>query len=38
VPTELAKWTKAGPGVVLPGLVRRRKAEADLFTRGTYGA
>jgi lysozyme len=37
VPTELEKWTHAGPGTVLPGLVRRRKAEADLFTRGAYG-
>jgi lysozyme len=37
VPAELAKWTHAGAGTVLPGLVRRRKAEADLFARGTYG-
>jgi lysozyme len=36
VPAELEKWTHAGPGTVLPGLVRRRKAEAALFTRGTY--
>lgn len=27
---EFMKWTKAG-GVELPGLVRRRKAESDLF-------
>lgn len=27
---ELAKWNKAG-SVVLPGLTRRRRAEADLF-------
>lgn len=33
VPRELAKWNKGG-GRVLPGLVRRRKAEADLFMRG----
>lgn len=30
VPSELAKWNKAG-GKTLNGLVRRRKAEADLF-------
>lgn len=30
VPVELARWTKAG-GVELPGLVKRRKAEAALF-------
>jgi lysozyme len=36
VPTELEKWTHAGPGTVLPGLVRRRKAEAQLFIRGSY--
>jgi len=29
---EFAKWTHAG-GTTLPGLVRRRKAEADLFER-----
>ena len=33
VPGELAKW-RMGGGRVLPGLVRRRKAEADLFMRG----
>lgn len=35
VPTELAKWNKAtvdGKKVVLPGLTRRRAAEAALFT------
>ncbi len=32
VPTELARWNKAGvPLVVLPGLTRRRQAEADLW-------
>jgi GH24 family phage-related lysozyme (muramidase) len=36
VPAELEKWTHAGPGAPLPGLVRRRRAEADLFVRGTY--
>jgi lysozyme len=36
VPAELHKWTLGGPDQVLPGLVRRRQAEADLFTRGTY--
>jgi GH24 family phage-related lysozyme (muramidase) len=35
VPSELARWTKAG-GVTLPGLVRRRKAEGDLFAKGDY--
>jgi lysozyme len=30
VPSELAKWNKAG-GKVLAGLTRRRKAEGDLF-------
>ena len=33
VPKELAKW-KYGGGKVLPGLVRRRAAEAELFLRG----
>ncbi len=33
IPGELAKW-RMGGGRVLPGLVRRRKAEADLFMRG----
>lgn len=35
VPTELKKWVKAG-GQTLPGLVRRRNEEAELFTNGTY--
>ena len=30
VPTQMMRWTKAN-GVDLPGLVRRRQAEADLF-------
>ena len=29
---EFTKWTKGG-GKVLPGLVKRRKAEADLFSK-----
>ncbi len=33
VPAEFAKWRTAR-GVVLAGLVRRRKAESDLFVRG----
>lgn len=36
VPTELKKWTKArqnGKLVDLPGLVRRREAEAELFQK-----
>ncbi len=36
VPTELRKWTKArkdGQMVDLPGLVKRRAAEAELFAR-----
>lgn len=32
VPAELMKWNKGG-GRVLPGLTRRRKAEAELFSR-----
>ncbi len=32
VPTELNKWRKGG-GKVLSGLVARRKAEGELFTR-----
>ena len=32
VPGELMKWTRAG-GRVLLGLVRRRRAEADLWSR-----
>lgn len=31
VPSEMSRWVKAG-GITLPGLVRRRKAEANLFT------
>ena len=31
---ELARWNKGG-GKVLPGLVRRRSEEADLYERGT---
>lgn len=33
VPAEFAKWRMAG-GRMLPGLVRRRKAEADMFMAG----
>jgi lysozyme len=33
VPRELAKW-RMGGGRILPGLVRRRAAEAALFMRG----
>jgi GH24 family phage-related lysozyme (muramidase) len=36
IPTELKKWTKArqnGQVVDLPGLVKRRAAEADLFVK-----
>lgn len=33
VPRELAKW-RMGGGRVLPGLVKRRAIEADLFMRG----
>jgi len=32
VPAELMKWTKGG-GKVLPGLVRRRRAEAEMWQR-----
>ena len=35
VPTELMKWVRAG-SVRLPGLERRRAAEASLFTTGSY--
>jgi GH24 family phage-related lysozyme (muramidase) len=35
VPGQLEEWTHAG-GQVLPGLVTRRKAEAALFSHGTY--
>lgn len=33
VPAAMAKWNKAG-GRVLPGLVRRRKEEGELFAGG----
>eukprot|EP01128_Nolandella_sp_AFSM9_P012782 TRINITY_DN9610_c0_g1_i1.p1 TRINITY_DN9610_c0_g1~~TRINITY_DN9610_c0_g1_i1.p1 ORF type:complete len:207 (-),score=44.86 TRINITY_DN9610_c0_g1_i1:129-656(-) len=33
VPSELARWNKAG-GRVLAGLTRRRKAEGDMFRKG----
>jgi len=33
---ELVRWNKAG-GKILPGLTRRRKAEAKLFNLGDYG-
>ena len=39
VPSELKKWTKArqnGQLIDLPGLVNRRKAEADVFENGVY--
>lgn len=35
VPKEMMKWTKAN-GKVLPGLVKRREAEAKLFSTGKY--
>jgi lysozyme len=35
VPAEFEKWVHAG-SEVLPGLVTRRKAEAALFTTGSY--
>jgi lysozyme len=35
VPGQLEQWVHAG-GQVLPGLVARRKAEAELFTTGRY--
>ncbi|HEX7314015.1 MAG TPA: lysozyme [Pyrinomonadaceae bacterium] len=41
VPTELKKWTKArvdGKLVDLPGLVKRRAAEAELFQRAVGAA
>lgn len=37
VPSELAKWVYAG-GRRLEGLVRRREAEADLFSGGAGGS
>jgi lysozyme len=33
VPAEMKRWTNGG----LPGLVRRRNAEGDLFSLGQYG-
>jgi protein-L-isoaspartate(D-aspartate) O-methyltransferase len=37
VPTELAKWNKAGqPPRPMAGLTRRRKAEGELFVHGRY--
>jgi lysozyme len=35
VPAQLDRWVKAGSRR-LPGLVARRKAEGELFARGTY--
>ena len=35
VPTELRRWVNGG-GQVLPGLVRRREAEGNLFSGGSY--
>lgn len=35
VPAQLNRWTKAS-GKTLPGLVRRRKAEGQLFRAGRY--
>jgi len=35
VPGQLARWSKA-QGRTLPGLVRRRAAEGELFARGAY--
>jgi GH24 family phage-related lysozyme (muramidase) len=35
VPSELRRWIYGG-GQVLPGLVRRRNAESELFTSGVY--
>jgi lysozyme len=37
VPAEFAKWRMA-KGIVLPGLVRRREAEAAMFMRGVRAA
>ena len=33
VPAQFLRWSKAG-GKVLPGLLRRRRAEAELFRKG----
>ena len=35
VPYQLSRWNRAG-GIVLRGLVRRRKAEGRLFADGVY--
>ena len=35
VPAQLNRWTKAS-GQTLPGLVRRRTAEGELFAKGAY--
>ena len=35
VPAELMRWVNSG-GTPLPGLVRRRRAEGVLFSRGAY--
>lgn len=35
IQADFERWSHAG-GVVLPGLLRRRKAEAAMFLHGTY--
>ena len=35
VPDQMKSWNKAG-GRVLPGLVRRRNSEANMFANGSY--
>jgi lysozyme len=37
VPAQLDRWTKAS-GQTLPGLVKRRTAEGELFAKGAYGS
>lgn len=37
VPAKLMLWVNSG-GHPVPGLVRRRRAEGDLFAHGNYGA
>jgi len=37
VPADLALWNKAG-GKVLRGLVKRRHAEGEMFSKGIYNA
>jgi lysozyme len=37
VPAQLMRWVNSG-GHPVPGLVRRRRAEGDLFAHGNYGA